>query len=192
MTRTYQIYLHIICVILVLVGSFNWGLIGTLNFNLIKKINELTFNSNYFENTIYIIVGIASLYLAKNRNIYLPFLGENIIPTSLLKDINNKESNIQIEVDAPDAELVLYWAAEPAGDVSKDGEKHAYDAYNNFSNAGVSTVVNNKALLKIACPQTYWVKSWGIKKTIKKHIHYRLVFSNGWMSEIYTKELNCH
>ena len=192
--KSMMVYIHMICIILVLVGGFNWGLQGLLNFNLVKFINENTFNSEAFENGVYIVVGIAALYLASNRNTYLPFLGETVLSPSLIRDsgVERKNANIIVEVDAEGASSVMYWAAEPLGEGMSDGKKFAYDAYGNFKNAGVAEVVNGKATLKVECPQKYWVKKFGVmKKTLPRHVHYRLIYPTGWVSEVLTKKLNC-
>jgi uncharacterized membrane protein YuzA (DUF378 family) len=189
--KTFEIYLYMVCVILLIIGGLNWGLIGAFNFNLVQLINNYTFNSPIFENAIYITVGLASLYLSTKRNFYLPFLGDMVLPPSLLKDINNKEANISTIVDAPNADMVIYWAAEKLPEGEIDGAKFAYDAYDKYTNSGVSQVVSGKALLKVSCPQTYWVNKWGIKKTLPKHLHYRLVYPTGWVSEIKTVKLSC-
>ena len=191
--KSMMVYLHMICVILVLVGGFNWGLQGFLNFNLVKFINENTFNSPVFENGVYILVGISALYLASNRNTYLPFLGDTVIAPSLIHDIGveRKNATVVVEVDAEGASSVMYWAADPLTG-EKDGEKFAYDAYGEFKNAGVAEVINGKATLKVECPQKYWVKKFGVmKKTLPKHVHYRLIYPTGWVSEVLTKKLNC-
>jgi uncharacterized membrane protein YuzA (DUF378 family) len=189
--QTYKAYLHIICVILLIIGGLNWGLIGAFNLNLVKLINQHTFDSPIFENSIYITVGLAAIYLGKNRNFYLPFLGDTILPPSLLKDLGNNNANISVTVDAVNANMVIYWAAEPLPENEIDGSKFSFDAYDKYTNSGVAEVVSGKATLKVSCPQTYWVKKWGIKKTLPKHLHYRLVYSTGWVSEVKTVELSC-
>ncbi len=193
--KTLEIYLYLICVILLIIGGLNWGLIGTFNLNIVKLLNKYTFDSPIFENTIYIIVGMAALYLSNKRNFYLPFLGDTVFPPSLIKDNENKNenknANINITVDAPNADMVIYWAAEPLPENQIDGSKFAYDAYDKYTNSGVAEVVSGKATLKVSCPQSYWVKKWGIKKTLPKHLHYRLVYSTGWVSEVKTTNLSC-
>jgi uncharacterized membrane protein YuzA (DUF378 family) len=191
--KSTMVYVHMICVILVLIGGFNWGFQGLFNFNLVKYINENTYNSPMFENSVYILVGISALYLASNRNTYLPFLGDTVSAPSLIRDtgVERKNANVTIVVDAEGASSVMYWAADPLNGGS-DGEKFAYDAYGEFKNAGVAEVVNNKATLRVECPQKYWVKKFGVmKKTLPKHVHYRLIYSTGWISEVLTKKLDC-
>ncbi len=189
--KTFGVYLYLVCVILLIIGGLNWGLIGTFNLNIVQLINKNTFNSPLFENIVYITVGLSAIYLSTKRNFYLPFLGETVLPPSLLKDIENKNANIVMSVDAPNADMVIYWAAESLQEHDTNGSKFAYDAYDKYTNSGVSKVISGKALLKIECPQTYWVKKWGIKKTLPKHLHYRLVYPTGWVSEVKTVELQC-
>lgn len=189
--NTFEVYLYLVCVILLIIGGLNWGLIGTFNLNIVKLINKYTFESPIFENIIYITVGIAAVYLSTKKSFYLPFLGNTILPPSILKNTYNTESKINLTVDAVNATMVIYWAAEPLPEDQIDGTKFAYDAYDKYSNSGVAEVINGKAQLMISCPQTYWVKKFGIKKTLPKHVHYRLVYPTGWISEVKTVNISC-
>lgn len=54
-----------IAVVLVIIGGLNWGLIGLFNLNLVDKI----FGSiGWLASLIYILVGIAAIYLAVYAN----------------------------------------------------------------------------------------------------------------------------
>ncbi len=55
--------LMIIAIILVLLGAINWGLIGLFNKNVIAALNTATFNSTWLLKTIYILVGVAAIYI---------------------------------------------------------------------------------------------------------------------------------
>jgi len=189
---TFQIYLYFLCTILLVIGGLNWGLIGTYNMNLVKLLNEKTFNSTVFENTIYTLVGIAAIYLGTKKHFYLPFLGRTVMAPSVIRPaFSNDKATINLVVDAPNAESVIYWAAEPLNNKENEGKKFAYDAYDKYNNSGVANVENGKALLKIQCPQTYWVRKFGVKKTLPKHLHYRLVYPKGMLSEVYTLNISC-
>lgn len=50
--------IHMITFVLVLVGAFNWGLIGLLNFNLVESLG---LPSGIVE-TVYILVGASAVY----------------------------------------------------------------------------------------------------------------------------------
>lgn len=191
--RNTRVYLFYVCAILLIIGGLNWGLIGAFNLNLVKKINELTFNSIWFENLIYLIVGLSALYIGTNRNFYLPFLGESIIVPSLL---TQKEllpnSNVTVEVDGEGAESVMYWASMPINITSESKNLNKWDvAYDHFENSGLVKVINGKATLRFACPQKYWVDKFGMNKIIDKHVHYKLIYADGWTSEVKTINVNC-
>lgn len=192
-SQHFQIYVHIICVILLIAGGLNWGSIGVFNTNLVSAINKVTFDSPLFESSVYMLVGLATLYLAGKRNFYLPFLGDTVMAPSVLRDVDAefKKTDITVTVDAPNAEVVMYWAADPVTETQLEGTQFAYNAYNKYENAGVAQVVGGKAVLKVNCPQTYWVKKWGVKKVLSKHLHYRLVYPTGWVSDVKTVKLNC-
>lgn len=54
-----------IAVVLVIIGGLNWGLIGLFDLNLVDKI----FGSiGWLASLIYILVGIAAIYLAVYAN----------------------------------------------------------------------------------------------------------------------------
>ena len=51
--------LHMVSFVLVIVGAINWGLVGLINYNLVNMI----FGSIGLENIVYILVGIAGVYI---------------------------------------------------------------------------------------------------------------------------------
>ena len=60
---TWESKLLIIAIILVIIGGINWGAIGLFNNNLVNSLNRATLNSQFLERTIYVLVGIAAIYL---------------------------------------------------------------------------------------------------------------------------------
>ena len=52
-------WLDVVCLILIIIGAVNWGLIGFLNFNLVHFI----FRSVMVDRIIYALVGLSGLYL---------------------------------------------------------------------------------------------------------------------------------
>jgi uncharacterized membrane protein YuzA (DUF378 family) len=176
-----------ISAILLIIGALHLGLQGLFNFNLIQTV---TFNNSLLQNIILTIIGIAALYLGFCRNFYLPFLGDCVIPPSLIQTIPpHPEADLQLVVSAPNAVKVMYWAAEPF--VGQEGINKWDVAYNKFLNGGVALVENDKATLTFACPQSYWVNKYGQQKILDKHVHYRLVYPNGWVSEVKTTYVKC-
>jgi uncharacterized membrane protein YuzA (DUF378 family) len=53
-----------IAMFLVIIGALNWGLIGALNLNLVEK---LTGNNASVNKLVYILVGLAALYVAVKK-----------------------------------------------------------------------------------------------------------------------------
>ena len=170
---TCQIYLYLLAIILVLAGGLNWGLIGTFDYNLVKEI------LGKYAYVVYIMVGIATVYLLFQRDTYLPFLGINVLPPSALRNSTPDvvDRMITIDVDQP-AEKLIYWAAE------KDRGMiipTPYQAYGDFENSGVVDVIDNKAVLEFQEPSKYEVHG----KVQPIHIHYRTI-NKGMMSPIKT------
>jgi uncharacterized protein len=50
-----------VALVLAIVGGLNWGLVGLFNFNLVQVLFG---GISWLERLIYIVVGLASLYLA--------------------------------------------------------------------------------------------------------------------------------
>jgi len=62
-----MISLYIVCLILVIVGALNWGLVGAANFNLVSSVTSLVSSSpstvNMANRVVYVAVGLAALYV---------------------------------------------------------------------------------------------------------------------------------
>jgi hypothetical protein len=190
----YYVWLHIITITLVLIGAINWGSIGLFSYNFIDKI----FKS--YSIYIYILVGIAAVHLAIKRDTYLSFLGWMAFPTSALKVSKPANSNVKVEVNVkPGVVKVLYWASNPSNNknvitLDENQSFSSYEtpqeAYDNTENVGVSEVDNNKATLHFICPSQYKVGLL-FKNTLEKHVHYRMLYANGWLSNVYTTKIDC-
>lgn len=186
----FYVWLHIVIITIVLVGALNWGSIGLFSFNFVNKIFKK--KAIY----IYILVGLAALYLALKRDTYLTFLGWTVFPANLLKVSKPTNSNVKLDVDVkPGAIKVLYWASNPksSSDVISDKLANAQTyikAYENTENVGVVEVLNGKATLHFLCPSKYTVGTI-LKRELEKHVHYRMVYPNNWLSDVYTVKVDC-
>ena len=124
-----------------------------------------------------LVVFIIALWLLFRRDTFLPFLGSAALPMSLLvndvaPDGANKE--ITINVDALDGTRLMYWGAKENDAV----QPNPWVAYDDYSNAGVTTVRNGKATIRFYCPGSYYVPSG---KRLDRHLHYRLCCSKNVM-----------
>jgi len=180
--NTISIYVYLFAIILVLFGSLNLGLIGLFNFTIIK-------GNKSFIRFIYILIGIASIYLALHRNTYLPFLGETVYPCYNLKNkipANLLQGNsMNVKVQVPPFAKVVYWAADPESETMKVA-KNPWIAYSYYENSGITTADNNGvATLLLNKPIEYEVGNIFPQK-LNRHVHYRYCSSPGMLSEIKT------
>ena len=157
-----------------------------LMFCFINSIyNLLTFQRHRI---FYFILLISSLYLLQNKYVFLPFLGETVIPKSVIvesrtPDGADKEYSLKLGQNIKDGVKVIYWASE------KDENKiisNPWDAYGKYMNTGVSQVKDGIAILKYVDPTKYEVNG----TVLPKHLHYRLCCKdNVMLGEVKTIDL---
>ena len=130
--------------------------------NKIKNSLNLSFN---FEFYFYILAGIFAVILATNRDTWLPFLGENVLP-SIFVPLKNNIGDIIIQVNVTPNTKVAYWSALP----NKE-DPHVNSAYENYSNSGVvMSDENGAATLTFNKGSGYYLPNG---KHLKSHVHYR-------------------
>lgn len=166
---------------LVLVGGVLWGIQGVLNNNPLDR-----FITKDIQKIIYIVVGLAALNLARDRNTYLPFLGKTAVPCSLFtyNDQHIKNKNDSVEIKIKPNQKVIYWAANPTESTNL---VDPWKAYGETHNSGVS-VANNQgiATLHFNKPQSYKVNRFGRTKVLQPHVHYRVCNSNLMLGPVQT------
>jgi hypothetical protein len=169
-------YIYVIAITFVILASLKAGYYG-----LCSKIKMSTIKRVFL-----LLVGVSALYLlfAPNVRTFLPFLGKTVFPPSLLLLSEQSNTNATVIVNAQGAIKVAYWAAHAdEGEVKLDPMK----AYESYENIGVASVVDGKATLKLKCPTEYKVKKGMIK--LPRHVHYRLIYENGVISEVMSIKL---
>ena len=173
--RDNQKYLFMYALMIVLIVSVIKAIISLINTQNLLSILD-----------ILIIIGVIYLYLS-NRYLFLPFLGESVIPMSAIADEKyplNYDSELTIDFkNVEDGVKVIYWGAQ------KDDEtihENPYEAYDKYENTGIAIVKDNKAVIKYIKPVEYKVDC--IK--LPRHLHYRLCCRNNIMlSEVNTINL---
>jgi hypothetical protein len=161
------------------------------NMSVFKQLNVAPANVRLF----YAFVGVATLWVALQRQTYLPFLGECALPPTAIvpKTAPPTEAAgakvVSVQIKAPGAQKLAWWAAEPQakGSNAKAAMLRPKEAYNKFGNSGVVDVVNGAATIQLVCPQRYRVRT-GV---LRKHVHYREVYGNGLLSEVRTVYVDC-
>jgi uncharacterized membrane protein YuzA (DUF378 family) len=179
----FKIRLNQFYLLLVLVGAFNW-LLTMYGYNLVEIINSSVNNllgvNTRLNSIIYILVAFSAIMIAKNRNSWLPFLGDAVLPTSALIPDKIINGSVQVPIQTKPNIRIVYWASLPEKDNYPVGE-----AYGDFTNSGTTRAdANGNAVLSIN-PSTAYVVPGG--RTIKRHIHYREIDGEwGMMGEIKT------
>lgn len=186
-------YLHIISLFIALVAGSVWLVYGVMHPNM-----------HYALRATCVLVGIVSIYTMFDKHVYLPFLGESVLPSQLLlsQKTNNttqaqlkNSKNVLVKLrDLPKHAKVVYWAADKTQSASN--LLYWQDAYGSYENSGVVTTdENGEVSFSIECPQPYFVYILGLfKKRIPPHVHYRYVLpgtGGAMFSEIMTAPVLC-
>jgi hypothetical protein len=168
-----------LAIALLVLGALNWGFIGALRTNIIERL----IGRSIITRILYLLIGAAALLLAFHRDTYLPFLGETVFPSSVLKEQTPAGATRTVKVKVKPHTKVVYWASEPGDNLNKK----TFDvAYGKYENAGVTVSDNNGvALLKVREPQSYTIPF----ETLSSHIHYRMVKESGFLDSVRTKFL---
>lgn len=182
MLTNIDVYVHMISIIILLAFAIIYSLLIIFSSNVYTGIKIIT-----------IVVLIASIYIASNRNTYLPFLGYAAIPPVVfLQEKVPQGANVSYVLtlnNVADGTFVLYWGA--LSTQLKEPRPNPIEAYGDYSNTGIVSVKNNKATLFFNCPDKYVVGSM-MPQTLERHIHYRLINPNNpIVSPVYTAYVKC-
>jgi uncharacterized protein len=170
---------HLIGVALIIVGALNWLLVGVFDFDIVRFL----FGKSVVARAIYIVIGLSAVAIMCNRDTYLPFLGETVLPCAALPNRIPPGASKEVRVTAAPGSKILYWASEPALEsLTKINDwRHAYQKY---ENAGVTTAdETGVAILKVRPPQPY-VVPW--KGRLEPHVHFRVCGENGMLGRVKT------
>ena len=173
----YQKKIYMLAILLVLIGSVNWLSIGITGQDLVRCVLPLR-----YAKWVYIAVGIAALPMIFQRDVYLPFLGETIVPAGALVVKTPQNANDQATIRTRPGAKVLYWAAEPNPNQGKDLPTPDV-AYGEFDNSGVVEADSSgHAILRFrGPPQAYAVP---MKGRLEPHVHFRICDKNGFMGRV--------
>ena len=164
-----EIKIYHLCVSLVLIGAINWGAVS-LGTNMVEVVaNKLKEYYNLpYENIVYGAVAMAAIVLATNKDFWLPFLGDSVLPHNMVPLRDVKKYDTVLKVPVPKGAKVAYWAAHP-----HDETPQVNAAYGDFTNSGVVMADENGiAELKVIKGSGYVVPSG---RYIAPHVHYRVL-----------------
>ena len=175
----YQKKLYMLIVFLILLGSINWLAVGLADTNLVRMVLPLK-----YAKWLYIVIGLAAIPLLFQRDMYLPFLGETVLPAGAMSVKTPQNANDQVTVRTRPGAKVVYWAAEPDPNQGKDLPTPDV-AYAEFENSGVVTAdTSGHAILRFrGPPQAYTVP---FKGRLEPHVHFRVEEENGFLGRVQT------
>ena len=166
-----------VSILFVIIGGLNWGSIGVFKWDGIQSIV-----GKPISRIIYIIVGLSALWLISNRDTFLPFLGETVMPCSAIQERipDHADTEVRIHGLKPGAKI-LYWATEPATQ-GLSSINTWQQAYLDFANAGVAVVdEGGHVALRIRTPQPYTVPLYG---RLESHVHWRQCGEGGMLGPV--------
>ncbi len=168
-----------IAMIFLIVAALNYGFVAMFRFGFL----ELIFGRGLPARIAYGLIGLAALTIMFDRDTYLPFLGETVMPPSVLAERLPSGASVAVKVRVPPGSKVMYWAAEP----ETEGLEKLTDwreAYQAYENAGVTHADSRGyAILKVRPPRAYAVPFRG---RIDPHVHYRVCHPDGLMGRVET------
>lgn len=172
-------YVRMLIIFIILVSAIN-NATTQFNFNFIRSLFNLLDKTMSLEKYFYILVGLSAVYVFLNRNTWLPFLGPNVLPSSLVP-LKTNNGTVKVKVNVKPNTKVAYWATLS----SKESQPDVYAAYGDYSNSGVvMSDANGVAELAINQGTGYVIPSG---KYLQPHIHYRELGHNlAMMDEIKT------
>jgi len=178
-TLYYQKKIYMLVIFLVLIGSINWLSIGITGQDLVRLALSLR-----YAKWVYILIGLAALPLLFQRDMYLPFLGETVLPGGALTLKTPQNANDQLTIRTRPGAKVVYWAAEPNPNQGHDLPTPDV-AYAEFENSGVVVAdTTGHAIIRFrGPPQAYTVPVMG---RLEPHVHFRISDDNGFMERVQT------
>ena len=178
-TMYYQKKLYMVVIFIVLIGSVNWLSIGITGQDFVRLVL-----APRHAKWVYILIGLAALPLLFQRDMYLPFLGQTVVPGGALTVKTPQNANDQVTIRTRPGAKVVYWAAEPNPNQGKDLPTPEA-AYEEFENSGVVVAdATGHAILRFrGPPQAYRVPITG---RLEPHVHFRICDENGFMERVQT------
>ncbi|NBV77826.1 DUF378 domain-containing protein [bacterium] len=179
MTMYYHKKLYMIVIFLVLVGSINWLSIGATGQDLVRLVLPLK-----YARWLYIVIGLGAIPLLFQRDVYLPFLGEMVLPAGAMSEKTPQNANDQVTIRTRPGAKVVYWAAEPDPNQGRNLPTF-HKAYSEYENSGVVVAdTSGHAILRFrGPPQAYAVP---FKGRLEPHVHFRVEEANGLFGRVQT------
>ncbi len=174
----YQKKFYMVIIFLILAGGINWLAIGATGQDLVRLVLPPR-----FARWVYVLIGFAALALLFTRDIYLPFLGETLVPAGALAAKTPQNANDQVTIRTAPGAKVVYWATEPSPAGTAAAAASWKEAYGEYENSGVAVAdgSGNAVLRFRGPPQSYKVPMKGV---LRPHVHFRICDAHGFMGPV--------
>ena len=178
MNKYLQVALYAFAMLLLVLGGIKLGIVGLTS--------TLSIQGYKVPTVFLLLVGFAALCVGMVRDFYLPFLGETLVPCSVLEVKVPEHADASVTVLVAPGRKVLYWAAEPENE-SLHTLVNWRSAYLEYKNAGVAlSDSDGRAVLKVRKPQGYRVPTM----VLPRHVHYRVCGDEGFLGPVRTVKLD--
>jgi hypothetical protein len=178
MNKYLQVALYAFAMVLLVLGGIKLGIVGLTS--------TLSIQGYKVPTVFLLLVGFAALCVGMVRDFYLPFLGETLVPCSVLEVKAPDNADASVTVLVTPGRKVLYWAAEPENE-SLHTLLNWRSAYLEYKNAGVAlSDSDGHAVLKVRKPQGYSVPT----RVLPPHVHYRVCGDEGFLGPVRTIKLD--
>ena len=149
-----------ISLFIIVLSSLNY-ILTDLGYNFIDFFGFFI-NKSYLN----IILFTAGVIILSDRNTWLPFLEESILPCSVINKQPPTDATLDITIKTTPNTKIVYWASNPSN-IELDVDK----AYGDFSNSGTTiSDENGNAICKIRPPSGYKLPNGS---SLSPHLHYR-------------------
>ena len=170
--------LYGVAILTLVFAGLNWGSVVIFKTD---AISSLFGKDSAISKFIFVFVAACAIFVGSSRDSYLPFLGETVLPCSVLQERIPDRAEVKVRIVAPVGHKVIYWAAEPTATEQKMFTTWQ-DAYGDFNNVGVAIAdAEGSALLQVRRPQSYWVPPG---RRLAPHIHYRICGQDGILGPV--------
>ena len=123
---------YLFFILIVLFGSFNYGILAVSDINLINKLDNIHF---YIPKIVYIIIALCGLYLLCSNKFISPYLKYSC-PYDIIKDHIPDNTNYNVKVIVPANVLVIYWSDDKKN-IALNNDKEPWDSFKNYINSGI-------------------------------------------------------
>ena len=180
-----SVKLHMGLMGVIFFGSIHYGF-NIFNMNPIESfsdyITQVSGKNLHLNKVIYLMIVASALLIMFKLTTWLPFLGESVLPGSLIPNKINlirprsgseseSGSSIETQVHVKPNTRVAYWASKQDPKSESESVPYVTDAYGDYSNSGV-VLSDSEGVARLIVNKTtpYRVPN---NKVIKSHVHYR-------------------